>query len=122
MKLNSRIHGIIDYVVVIFLLASPTLFALPELTTKFTYALGIIHLILTVSTNFELGFFKFIPFRIHGMIELIVSIALIGVAFYLGSCEGDLARNFYLGFGIAVFLTWLLTDYKSAGLVKKTKI
>jgi len=37
---------------------------------------------------------------------------LIGVAFYLGNLEGELSRNFYLSFGIAVFITWLITDYK----------
>jgi hypothetical protein len=114
MKLNSKIHGAIDYVVVVFLLLSPTLFGLPEVTANFTYALAIIHLILTVTTNFEYGIFKLIPFKIHGIIELIVAVALVAVAFFLGNLEGDLSRNFYLGFAIAVFLTWALTDYKSS--------
>ncbi|MEO6131331.1 MAG: hypothetical protein ABIQ02_05755 [Saprospiraceae bacterium] len=114
MKLNSKIHGVIDYLVVVFLLLSPTLFGMGEVTATFTYVLAVIHLLLTITTNFEFGLLKIIPFKIHGMIELIVSIALIGVAFYLGSLEGELARNFYIGFGIAVFLTWLITDYKTS--------
>ena len=112
MKLNSKIHGIIDYVVVLFLWFSPTLFALPSLSAKFTYLLGGIHLILTVLTNFEMGIIKVIPFKIHGLIELIVSIALVGVAFYLGSVEGNVPQYFYLGFAAAVFATWAVTDYK----------
>lgn len=110
--LSSKLHGIIDYVVVIFLLASPTLFGLPEFTACCTYILAGVHFTLTILTDFEVGFFKVIPFKIHGIIELIVSLALVGFAFYLGGREGDLARNFYLGFGIAVFLTWLVSDYK----------
>ncbi len=113
MKINSRIHGSIDYGVVAFLLISPMYFGLPDITAKFTYALGIIHLLLTVATNFEMGIFKIIPFKIHGTIELIVSLALIGAAFYLGNLEGNLSKYFYLSFAIAVFLTWLITDYKS---------
>lgn len=116
MKLNTRIHGAIDYGVVLFLWLSPTLFGLPDLTAKFTYALGAIHLILTLATKFEWGIFKIIPFHIHGIIELIVSLALTAVAFYLGNLEGNLARNFYLAFAVAVFLTWLITDYKSSAL------
>ena len=112
MKLNSKIHGIIDYVVVLFLWFSPTLFALPSLSANFTYLLGGIHLILTVLTNFEMGIFKVIPFKIHGLIELIVSIALVGAAFYLGSIEGNVPQYFYLGFAAAVFATWAVTDYK----------
>lgn len=112
--INSRLHGILDYVVVAFLLLSPSIFNLPELTALFTYVLGGIHLGLTLFTNFEAGVIKIIPLKIHGMIELIVSIALIGVAFYFGSREGSLARNFYIAFGAAVFFTWLGTDYTTA--------
>lgn len=110
--INSKVHGIIDYLVVIFLFASPTLFNLPETTALFTYVLGGIHLTLTILTNFEFGLIKIIPFPVHGWIELLVSFLLVGVAFYLGGLEGDLAKNFYIGFAIAVFLTWLLTSYK----------
>ena len=112
MKLNSKIHGLIDYLVVIFLFLSPKLFHLPEITEFFTYILAGIHLTLTVLTNFELGLIKIIPLKIHGLIELIVSITLFGAAFYFGSIEGNIARNFYICFAIAVFLTWLITDYK----------
>ena len=114
MKLNSKIHGAIDYLVVVFLLISPTLFGLYEITSLFTYVLAAIHLLLTITTNFEFGLVKIIPLKIHGLIELVVSIALIGVAFYLGNLEGELSRNFYLSFGIAVFATWLITDYKTS--------
>lgn len=113
MKLSSKLHGIIDYVVVVFLVASPSIFGLPEFTACCTYILAGIHLTLTILTDFEVGLFKVIPLKIHGIIELIVSVALVGFAFYVGDREGDLARNFYLGFGVAVFLTWLISDYKS---------
>jgi len=112
MKLNSKIHGSIDYLVVVFLWVSPSLFGMPRHTATFTYVLGGIHLILTLATAFELGLVKVIPFRIHGWIELIVSIVLVAIAFYLGNLEGSLARNFYLIFAAAVFVTWLITDYK----------
>ncbi len=111
--LNSKIHGIVDYVVVLFLLASPTLFHLPDITTLFTYSLACIHLGLTISTQYEMGIMKVIPLPVHGWIELVVSISLIGVAFFLGDIEGEWSRYFYLAFGTAVFVTWLATDYKS---------
>lgn len=113
LKLNSKTHGIIDYVVVIFLVIAPVLFNLPMLTSGFTYALAFIHLVLTVSTEFELGLVRRIPMKIHGLIELIVSLALVPVAFLLNSLEGERSKNFYLLFAFAVFLTWVLTDYHS---------
>ncbi|NMH26791.1 hypothetical protein [Flavobacterium silvaticum] len=112
-RIPSRLHASIDYGVVLFLLFSPAFFDLPPATANFTYALGIIHLLLTALTNFELGILHVIPFRIHGIIELVVSISLVGVAFYLGDLEGSLPKIFYLTFAGAVFLVWLLTDYKS---------
>lgn len=112
--LNAKTHGIIDYLVVIFLLAATSLFGLPATTALFTYILGGIHLALTVFTRTDLGLIKVIPFPVHGWIELVVSVALVAVAFYLGDMEGALAQNFYLAFAGAVFLVWLLTDYRKA--------
>ncbi len=112
MKLNSKIHGTIDYLVVVFLWISPSLFGLPEATSIFTYVLGTIHLALTFLTDFELGVVKLVPLKIHGIIELAVSIVLIAVAIYFDSTDGTLARNFYLGFGAAVFVTWAFSDYQ----------
>ncbi|HEY9048778.1 MAG TPA: hypothetical protein VIN08_22895 [Ohtaekwangia sp.] len=112
MKLSAKAHGILDYVVVIFLLASPTIFGLPATTAIFTYILGLIHLLLTVATDFPVGIVRIIPFKIHGYIELIVSFTLIAIAFWLAKYDGAIARNYYLAFGSVVFLTWLITDYK----------
>lgn len=113
MKLNSRMHAAIDYGIVMFLLIAPTYFSLPGITSKFTYGLAAIHLLLTVCTNYELGIFKVIPFKVHGIIELLVAIALIGAAYFLGNYEGDLSRYFYISFAIIVFITWLMSDYKN---------
>ncbi len=113
LKLNSKIHGVIDYVVVIFLWLSPTLFGLPKATSLFNYVLGGIHFLLTLTTNFELGLIKRIPLKIHGLIELIVSLVLVVVALFLGSLEGDASKRFYLFFASAIFITWILTDYHS---------
>ncbi len=55
MKINSKIHGVIDYLVVLFLWLLPSIFNLPEMTSIFTYALGGVHLGLTILTQFELG-------------------------------------------------------------------
>ena len=109
--ITSKIHGILDYIVVIFLWVSPILLDFPEKTAVFTYILGAIHLVLTMFTNFEYGVIRFIPLKIHGAIELIVALALVGFAFYIGNLEGELARNFYLGFALAVFIVWIFSDY-----------
>lgn len=112
--LNSKTHGIIDYIFVLLLWASPTLFHLPEKTALFTYVLGTVHLIVTVTTDFKFGLIKLIPFKLHGWIEIVVSFVLIGVAFYLQTIEGALSRNFYFGIAGLIFITWFITDYSSS--------
>jgi hypothetical protein len=114
LKLNSKIHGLIDYAVIIFLWLSPTLFGLSSTTSMFTYVLGAIHLALTITTDFEVGLIKIVPLKIHGLIELIVSIALVAVAFLLGNIDGSKSMIFYLIMAVSIFATWLITDYKPA--------
>jgi len=116
--INSKLHGILDYLTVIFLWLSPTLFGMPETTALFTYVLGAIHLALTLMTNFELGVIKVIPFRVHGLIELVVAIALGGAAFYLGNLEGDLSRYYYLALAVVILAVFLLTDFKKTSVSK----
>lgn len=109
--LNSKIHGFLDYVVVVFLIASPHLFNLSATASLITYILASVHFVLTVLTNFELGLFKIVPFEIHGTIEILVSILLVIGAFVLGVIDSSVSRNFFLGVAAIVFLTWLFTDY-----------
>lgn len=106
------VHGVIDYGVVLFLLLSPSLFNITGLPGILIYALSAIHLFLSITTGFKLSIFKLIPFKIHGIIELLVSIVLVVMPWIFGFAEVTAARNFYIIFGVVVFLTWLLTDYK----------
>jgi hypothetical protein len=110
--LTPKIHGAIDYGVVVFLWLSPGIFGLSDFVSAITYVLGGIHLVLTLFTNFHFGLIKIIPFSLHGWIELMVSIILIAAPWLLRFSGNSVDRNFYVGFGIAVFVTWLTTDYK----------
>lgn len=109
--ISPKVHGIIDYLVVVFLLASPSIFGFTGLLAWFTYALGIVHLLLTVSTKYSAGLVKIIPFTVHGTIEFIVGIALIILAYTLFN-DNSAGKLFYVIFGTVVLLTWLVTDYK----------
>ena len=109
--ISLRVHGIIDFVVVLFLLASPMSFGLSGLVAIFTYALAIVHLTLTLLTDFSAGLLKVISLPLHGMIELVVGIALIILGFTLFKNTG-VGKVFYIAFGAAVLITWLFSDYQ----------
>jgi len=83
--ISPKIHGIIDYLVVVFLLASPTIFGFTGLLATFTYALGGVHLLLTILTAYSAGLIKVIPLALHGLIEFVVGVVLIVLAFILFS-------------------------------------
>jgi hypothetical protein len=115
--ISPRIHGVIDYLVVLFLIASPMFFRFDSFVALFTYALAVVHLVLTLLTDFNAGLFKVISFPLHGIIEFIVGIALIVLSFTLFK-DAPIGKVFYLYFGIAVLLTWLFTDYKAVSTSK----
>ena len=110
--ISSRLHGILDYTVVIFLLASPILFKMEGNLCNFTYSLAAIHFLLTILTRFELGIFKIIPFPLHGLIEFLVAIALVLVSFWFNKNGNSLGYYYYLYFAISIMLVFVITDFK----------
>lgn len=112
--LSPKMHGILDYAVVVFFLVSPGLFGLAGLPATVAYALAGIHLLLTLVTAFPAGLVKLVPLPVHGAIELVVSVALPALPWLAGFAAVAVARNFYIGAGAAIFVTWLVTDYRRA--------
>ncbi|HXH76595.1 MAG TPA: hypothetical protein VNJ08_16605 [Bacteriovoracaceae bacterium] len=111
--LNERIHGYLDYVVVISFLLAPSLFGFSGLPAILSYLLAGVHLLLTLFTDFSTGLFKVLSLKIHGWIELVVAPTLAGLPWLAGFSDLQSARNFYIGAGVIVFLTWLVTDYEA---------
>ncbi len=109
--ISPRVHAFIDLLVVVFLFASPTVFGFTGTLAMFTYVLGIIHLLLTLLTDFSMGVVKIIPLPIHGVIEFVVGVVLIALAYTLFKNYPD-GTLYYVIFGTIVLLTWLVTDYK----------
>lgn len=106
-------HGLLDYATVIFLLAAPTIFEMEGELHTFTYALAGVHLVLTALTAFEVGIVKIIPFKVHGLLEVVVAIALAGVALWFRSNENDLGFYFYIGLAIVIMVVFLLTEFRN---------
>jgi hypothetical protein len=108
--INPRIHGYLDYFTVIVFLLAPSLLSLSGVAGLLSYTLAIIHLAMTLVTDFPLGMIKLVPFRIHGIVERIVGPVLLVTPFLLGF-EGA-ARIFYFLMGATIIIVGLLTDYE----------
>jgi hypothetical protein len=109
--LNPTQHGYLDYVTVILFLVAPSLFGLTGNAGVFAYALAIIHLTMTLLTNFPLGVYKLVPFPLHGWVERIVGPVLVLLPFVFGFV--GTATVFYVVIGIIIILVGLLTDYQN---------
>ncbi len=113
--LTPRVHGVLDYVTVVFFLIAPSLFGLEGTAATLAYVLAAVHLTMTLVTAFPLGVVGALSFRAHGLVELVVAAALVVLPWLLGDLF-DGARVFYTVVGAAILIVWLLTDYRAVGV------
>jgi hypothetical protein len=59
---------------------------------------------------FTIGLFKILPGAVHGAFEFIIGVTLIILA-YTAFGDNITGKLYYIVFGTAVLLTWLVTDY-----------
>ena len=111
--ISPRIHGYLDFLTVFIFLLAPTLLGLGQLSAMLAYGLAVVHLIVTLASDFPFGVVKLIPFTVHGWIERMVGPLLIAIPFILNFSTEEAARNFYIAMGIIIVLVGILTDYQA---------
>ena len=105
-------HGYLDFATVVIFLFAPTLFGLNGLPAVLAYVLAVIHLAVTLATDFPFGVIRIIPFTLHGWIERVVGPLLVVIPFILGLADEAAPRNFYIFIGIVIIIVGVLTDYE----------
>ncbi len=115
-QLAPRTHGYIDYLIVLFFVLAPSLFGFADddRAAVTSYIVAASHLALTVFTAFPLGLFRVIPFPVHGKVELVIAFVLVALPWIVGFAENDVARNVFIGGGIATLAVYLLTNYRTS--------
>ncbi len=112
--ISAKVHGFLDYLVVLIFLVAPSALHLSMVPGAISYTLAGVHLGLTLLTDFPLGAFKLVPLKWHGMVEMIVGPALIALPFILGFTSEPAAEYFYVVNGAVILVVWFLTDYSTA--------
>ena len=112
--LSARLHGLIDYAVVLLFLLAPTLFGFGGTPQIACYVVAAVHLTMSLLTAYPLGIAKLIPFPLHGRIEMVVVPALVVLPWLLGFSEVLAARNFFLAAAAAIAVVVFLTNYNAA--------
>jgi hypothetical protein len=108
---SARVHGVLDYAMVAAFLNAPMVFGFHGTPAAVAYWLAGIHLLMTGFTDFPVGFFMWIPFKIHGLIELLAGIFVLVAPWIFGFAQDVAARNFFLGIAIILLVVVALTDY-----------
>jgi hypothetical protein len=109
--ISARAHGLLDYATVAAFLNAPLVLGFGGTPAVIAYWLAGIHLLMTGLTDFPLGVFKWIPFKIHGAIELVAGLLLIVAPWMFGFADIYAARNFFVVLAITIFIVVALTDY-----------
>jgi hypothetical protein len=113
--ISPSIHRVLDFVVVLLFAAAPTLFQLHGNTMYLAYALAVIHLVMTLLTHFPGRTGGSVPFHVHGIVELVVGVALVALPLVRHWTYG--ARTFYLCVGALILVVWALTRYRDVAEV-----
>jgi hypothetical protein len=108
---SARVHGVLDYATVAAFLNAPMVFGFHGTPATIAYWMAGIHLLMTGCTHFPVGFFRWIPFKLHGAIELLAGIFFLVGPWVFGFAQDVAARNFFLAIGIVVLVVVAVTDY-----------
>ena len=108
--INSKLHGVLDYLVGAILIISPWLFGFANsgAQTIIPVILGIGAILYSLVTKYELGIFKLIPFRIHLIFDILSGIFLASSPWLFGFADD--VHVPHLIFGILEIGVALLTN------------
>lgn len=110
--ITAKVHGVLDYATVAAFLNAPMVLEFQGTTpATIVYWLAGIHLLLTGCTDFPPGVFRWIPFRIHGAIDLVAGVFLLVAPWVFGFSGLTAARNFFVGLAVIIFVVVALTDF-----------
>jgi hypothetical protein len=102
---------VLDYAMVAAFLNAPMVFGFHGTPAAIVYWLAGIHLLMTGCTDFPLGVFRWIPFKIHGVLELLVGLLLLVAPWVFGFAQDHSARNFSMGISVIMLVVVALSDY-----------
>ena len=106
------VHGVLEYVAAILLIAAPFLFSFDSDTaTGISIALGVVVLIVTASTAMSTGLVKSIPVQAHVVLDYILAFFLIASPFIFGFDDDGTATAFFLVLGVVHLLLTIATRF-----------
>jgi hypothetical protein len=104
-------HGVLDYTTVATVVAAPRLFDFPDEAANACYVLAGGYAALSMFTDYQLGVKRVVPFKAHGLAEMVIGAVLPALPWMLGFGDDRRARNFFLGLTALTAATAAMTDW-----------
>ncbi|GAA3754737.1 SPW repeat domain-containing protein [Flavobacterium ginsengiterrae] len=97
--IDTRTHGCMDYIMGIFLTASPSIFELNYngIESTIFYILGPAAILYSLLTNYELGFIRLIPMKLHLILDFISGVILASSPWLFGFSQTVYGPHVILG-------------------------
>lgn len=116
--LSPRLHGYVDYAVVVLLALAPLALRFGPVSTTVSCVAALTHLVVTLLSEQPLGAARKIPFPVHGALEFSLGVGLVASPWLFGfSAEGP-ARIFSVVTGLALLIVVLATRY-TTGVISR---
>jgi hypothetical protein len=100
--LSPRIHGYLDYLAVVVLLAAPMLLRFSAVPATLCALVAVAHLVVSMATDRPASLAKRIPARVHLVFERVIGVGLAVSPWLLGFSHEPAARRFVVVFGLAL--------------------
>ena len=110
--ISPTVHGILDYLTCGFFLTAPSLFNLTGTPVGVCYVLAGGYLVISLLTNMPLGLLKWIPFWLHGRLELVSGLVFIASPWVFGYADNETLRNLFIAVGVVFMLVFALTQWQ----------
>lgn len=112
--LSARVHGVLDYFLVVFFLFAPRLIGFEGTAASLFAIIAVSLLTLTLLTDFAPGAVRVIPFAVHGVLELFAAFVLLLSPWLLDFAEVGVARWICIATGVGLFALWAVTNYAAS--------
>ena len=106
------VHGLIEYVAGVLLIAAPFVLAFDSDTaTGISIAIGVVVLVVTASTAVSTGLIKSIPVQAHVVLDYALALLLIASPFAFGFDDDGTATAVFLVLGVLHLLLTIGTRF-----------
>jgi hypothetical protein len=114
----TLLHGIADYVVGIVVVSLPFMFGWAGALRWVALGLGLVVLLVALTTDYELGLYRIFRIRFHLAFDALFGLVMLAVPWTVGTPQGQ-SWPFYL-IGVFALAVSFLTEIRPKGTAEQT--